>query len=357
MTAKMKLRSQLHLLTGFMAGFVLAFVLLLYVYDVSRVTPCWSSSSTRSTIPATTAGFVEEPQPRVLCMVLTCPENVQSLARSVYETWGQRCTRLIFASSEDYEPLGVVQVVEPVGGGYEDLWNKTREGFRHVWQHYAGDYDWFLKADDDTYVVMENLQHLLGGFDPDTPVFFGYKMARYNVSYMSGGASYILSREALHRFATQAYESEVICPQPKKMGIEDFYMGICLQNVGVHFVDSTQALDGDTKPKFMPLDLEHYMSDGNYTIPDWLRLMSLSAVETGLGCCSNHSVAFHYASRERMFLYEFLIYHLKVSDSNQISESRHRSRLSLSDLTRRFPLEDNSNIKDLLQMSEKPDNF
>lgn len=97
---------------------------------------------------------------------------------------------------------------------------------------------------------------------------------------MSGGASYILSREALHRFATQAYESEVICPQPKKMGIEDFYMGICMQNVGVHFVDSTQALDGDTKPKFMPLDLENYMSDANYTIPEWLRLMSLSPVET-----------------------------------------------------------------------------
>lgn len=148
MTANMKLRSQLHLLTGFMAGFVLAFVLLLYVYDVSRVTPCWSSTSTMTT--ATTARIEDDPPPRILCMVLTCPENVQSLARSVYDTWGQRCSRLIFASSEDYEPLGVVGVVEPTGGGYEDLWNKTREGFRHVWEHYAGDYDWFLKADDDT---------------------------------------------------------------------------------------------------------------------------------------------------------------------------------------------------------------
>jgi len=68
-------------------------------------------------------------------------------------------------------------------------------------------------------------------------------------------------------------------------------------------------------------------------------------------------VAFHYASRERMFLYEFLIYHLKVFSTNQISERIHSSRISLSDLMRRFPLEDNSNIKDLLQMSEKPDNF
>jgi len=57
-------------------------------------------------------------------------------------------------------------------------------------------------------------------------------------------------------------------------------MGICLQNVGVHFVDSAQALDGDTKPKFMPLDLENYLMDANSTIPEWLRLMSFSQVET-----------------------------------------------------------------------------
>jgi len=46
-----------------------------------------------------------------------------------------------------------------------------------------------------------------------------------------------------------------------------------------------------------------------------------------------------------------------VFSVNQISERNHSIRLSLTDLMRRFPLEDNSNIKDLLQMSEKPDNF
>ncbi|KAH8279924.1 hypothetical protein KR054_011290 [Drosophila jambulina] len=361
MSAKIKLRSQLHLLTGFMAGFISAFVLLLYVYDVSRVSPCWTSSSSSSSPVSFATDALSQtevlPSARILCMVLTCPENVEDLARAVYDTWGRRCSHLLFVSSEHYQPLGVVQVVEANGGGYEDLWNKTREGFRHVWENFGQDFDWFLKADDDTYVVMENLQHLLSGFDPDTPVNFGYKMTRYNVSYMSGGASYVLSREALNRFMTQAYESSVICPEPKKMGIEDFYMGICLQNVGVHFVDSAQSLDGDSKPKFMPLNLEHYLADSNSTIPDWLRLMSVSRVETGLRCCSNYSVAFHYASRERMFLYEFLIYYLRVFDHNLSAGRNQRYRLTSSDLNSRFPLEDNLNIKDLIQMSEKPENF
>ncbi|KAH8283519.1 hypothetical protein KR018_004638 [Drosophila ironensis] len=356
MTAKIKWRSQMHLLMGFTAGFVSAFVLLLFIYDVGREAPCWSSSTALwSTSAVSLAGDSwAAPPSRILCMVLTHPGNFEGLARTVHKTWGQRCGRLVFASSDSYEPLGVVQVVESNGGAYEDLWNKTREGFRHVWEHYRQDYDWFLKADDDTYVVMENLRHLLGGFDPDTPVYFGYKMSRYNVSYMSGGASYVLSREALRRFMNQAYGSEVICPKPKKMGIEDFYMGICLQNVGVHFVGST---DGDTKPKFMPLDLQSYVSDSNSSIPDWLRSMSVQSVETGMRCCSNYSVAFHYATPDRMLLYEFLLYRLKVFGRNQLTEVYNKNQLSLSDLTRLYPLEDNSDIKDLLKMSEKPENF
>lgn len=97
---------------------------------------------------------------------------------------------------------------------------------------------------------------------------------------MSGGASYVLSREALRRFMTQAYDSGKICPEPKKMGIEDFYMGICLQNVGVHLIDSARALSKEDKPKFFPLDVQSYLYNFNASIPDWLREMSVSQIAT-----------------------------------------------------------------------------
>ena len=32
------------------------------------------------------------------------------------------------------------------------------QAFVHVWENYREEADWFIKADDDTYVIMENLK-------------------------------------------------------------------------------------------------------------------------------------------------------------------------------------------------------
>ena len=110
---------------------------------------------------------------------------------------------------------------------------------------FSDDADWFLKADDDTYIIMENLKAFLSEHDTSEPLQFGCKLqgrksivfghkisscSSYTVlpdhlkvllnkiyihidlypvqqieprGYMSGGAGYVLSKEALHRFVTQ----------------------------------------------------------------------------------------------------------------------------------------------------------
>lgn len=58
---------------------------------------------------------------------------------------------------------------------------------------------------------------------------------------MSGGAGYVLSREALRRFVVDAYPRHDICRQ-RMGGSEDKEMGLCLQNVGVAAGDSRDKL-------------------------------------------------------------------------------------------------------------------
>ena len=53
--------------------------------------------------------------------------------------------------------------------------------------------DWFLKADDDTYVVVENLRLLTKDYNASDPTYMGLKFTHHEYTkhkegYMSGGA-------------------------------------------------------------------------------------------------------------------------------------------------------------------------
>lgn len=85
---------------------------------------------------------------RVLCMVLTLPKNHQSRVRRVKGTWGRRCNKLIFISSQEDRELGVIDVGVPEDRN--NLYLKMRKALEYVYRNHGEDYDWFLKADDDT---------------------------------------------------------------------------------------------------------------------------------------------------------------------------------------------------------------
>ena len=50
-----------------------------------------------------------------------------------------------------------------------------------------------MKADDDTYVIIENLRYMLQKHKPSDPVYFGFKMKPIvDQGYMSGGAGNVI---------------------------------------------------------------------------------------------------------------------------------------------------------------------
>lgn len=61
-----------------------------------------------------------------------------------------------------------------VGQGRDHLTAKTMKAFDYIYKHHRDEADWFLKADDDTFVILENLRFLLAGHSPRDPVYFGH---------------------------------------------------------------------------------------------------------------------------------------------------------------------------------------
>lgn len=135
---------------------------------------------------------------KILCWIMTTPKNHQKKARHVKRTWGNRCNRLLFMSTSEGKVriksfkrfnsnivfvLWVSQFIDPelesialpVKEGRNSLWAKTKEAFKYIHKHHLDEADWFLKADDDTYVIMENLRYMLYPYSPSFPIYLGCK--------------------------------------------------------------------------------------------------------------------------------------------------------------------------------------
>ncbi|XP_004534046.1 glycoprotein-N-acetylgalactosamine 3-beta-galactosyltransferase 1 [Ceratitis capitata] len=321
-------KKQLQFLYGYVLGFLMALITLLcyerfllqaaQVRQHSTATENWQAGYTNAMRELKSdANLLHqrlEDEVRVLCMVLTTPAQHQARAAHVKATWGKRCTRLVFLSSETDVDLGAISVVSKTHDTYDLLWYKIRQGLRHVYVRYYGDYDWYLKADDDTYVIMENLRYSLYPYQSDMPLVFGYELLQQNVTYMSGGAGYVLSKEALYRAVNFGFLNETLCPPANYALPEDYSMSICLQNVGVLPVDGRLMLPGDQKQKMFPLQLFDFMNaNETLTNGDWIERLTPYELDWGLDCCSNFSISFHYANPAVMYLYEFLIYHLRTA--------------------------------------------
>ena len=72
---------------------------------------------------------------RVLCWVMTTPENHQSKAKHIKATWGRRCNILLFMSTAEDKTLPAIKL-SLQHEGRDVLWGKTKQSFQYVYDHF-----------------------------------------------------------------------------------------------------------------------------------------------------------------------------------------------------------------------------
>ncbi|KAK3088778.1 hypothetical protein FSP39_023632 [Pinctada imbricata] len=127
-------------------------------------------------------------QVKVLCLILTVPSHLGTQVGVVNATWAKRCNKVLYALCTNKKDPDFLNTCK-FGESKSHLIGKVRHSFTFAYANLIHDYDWFLKADDDTYVVMENLRYLLSHHDSNSPGYLGYHFQTYlEQGYMSGGA-------------------------------------------------------------------------------------------------------------------------------------------------------------------------
>lgn len=213
----------------------------------------------------------------IFCLLLTSKNNFLTKSKILYDVWAKNCDNLKFLSLLPDELLRnksnelsldkwyIENWLQPPGlveDSYDKLTSKMYLSLRHVYKIHP-DYDWYLKADDDTFVFIDNLRKFLSDKNYSDPVTYGYDFkVIVNNGYHSGGASYVLSKEAFNRIGSKLNENFDFCPNS---GVEDVDVAKCLRSLGVN---PKPSIDDEGRERFHPLSLNDHFS-GNF--PEWLK--------------------------------------------------------------------------------------
>ena len=142
---------------------------------------------------------------------------------------------------------------------YERITEKHLATIKHANDNLINEFDWFFYANDDTYVIMENLRYFLADKCPDEKALYG-KVMKYNAEgfsmfrngdnrkgFIQGGSGWLASRESIRLFAKSMKEDSNFCVM-KRGQWEDQEISDCYRKINVY---PGESRDSQVRERFL----------------------------------------------------------------------------------------------------------
>ena len=177
------------------------FLILILIYKTIEITngPITNRDFIPRSLPTTRTNATNV---RLLVWIMADPELLYHKVIHQKATWGRRIEKLLVMSSREDKNFPTIGLKNVQSGKFH-IASKAKAAWKYIYNHYGNDYDFFMKVDPDTYLVVENLLDFLADKDPTKPFLFGYLLSLKEHLYVSGGTGEILTRETLRRLVTE----------------------------------------------------------------------------------------------------------------------------------------------------------
>lgn len=303
---------------------------------------------------------------RVYCAVPTTnSEQAAKLRAGILQSWGPRCDVLKFftdapAAGEAAPPASVTSEdgrfsaeVVPIAmkrSGKETcsdgmlcrhIWEKVWRMWVHVYMHDLASAEWFMKVDDDTYLLPSNVRRFVRGrgWSAQDPHYFGFLV---NVEVqpwrLISGVASAFSRTSIDRLGARLLSmkheygprdrfphSHGLCVD-RDGATEERVTSRCLSEVGV-FAEA--SLEDETREHVLPLGLPFTLTyKRRPTTTSWFWDNKPYSRGDAIDCCSNSAWGIHgYKSSKRMAEMETMM----TVPMRELDENLERRKLKEDD--------------------------
>ncbi|CAL8068864.1 unnamed protein product [Calicophoron daubneyi] len=244
----------------------------------------------------------------VYCYILTEPSQLQS-QRHVQNTWVRRCTYSAFISPGNDSVLKILDAGHDAKTYKRNSWNSMRRTLRAIYATRQNTM-YFVKANYNDYIILENLRYMLEVEDPDEPFLMGriHEPGPHG-DRISGSAGYVLSKKAMELIVKDGLDKKPECEE--KDLDEDVQIGLCAAAVGVDVRDNFDFLG---KSRFSNVPIEEMLGPYPNNTPRWLPEetdYTLPKYNLSKLPASPLLVSFTGIDETMMYVLEYLLYHLR----------------------------------------------
>ena len=127
---------------------------------------------------------------------------------------------------------------------YENLTEKHFAAYLYINQNHYNDFDWYIKADEDTYVIVENLRWFLADKCPDEKIIYGKVLHQLlnrewlndgdiDKGFLQGGSGFVISRETIKQFSEAYTKNSSFCSR-RKGRFGDQQITTCFRKLNIY---------------------------------------------------------------------------------------------------------------------------